>query len=237
MMDADHPLPLIALVPAAGSGSRLGGALPKQYLTLRDAPLIRHTLTRLATHPRVDSVAVVLSGEDRWFAGHNWDDLAAKLRILRCGGATRAETVLNGLRALQRDTDTRAWVLVHDAARPCLTHRLLDRLIAELGDDPVGGIAALPVADTLKRADADRGISATVSRDGLWAAQTPQMFRLGLLRDALEAADPRLTTDESSAVEALGLRPRLVEGDPANIKVTFARDLALAERFLAEGGG
>ena len=225
----------VALVPAAGSGSRLGHALPKQYLPLGAWPMIRHTVTRLAAHPRIERVAVVLSAGDEWFDGEGWDGLSGKLQVLRCGGDTRAATVRNGVDALAADFDGHAWVLVHDAARPCLGRVLLDRLIAALERDPVGGLLALPVADTLKRADADRRVEATVPRERLWAAQTPQMFRHGLLREALAQADPALTTDEASAVEALGLRPRLVEGDPANLKVTYARDLLLAERFLESG--
>ena len=225
----------VALVPAAGSGSRLGHALPKQYLPLCAWPMIRHTVTRLAAHPRIERVAVVLSAGDEWFDGEGWGGLLGKLQVLRCGGETRAATVRNGVEALAADFDGHAWVLVHDAARPCLSRTLLDRLIAALEHDPVGGLLALPVADTLKRADADRRVEATVPREQLWAAQTPQMFRLGLLREALAQADPALTTDEASAVEALGLRPRLVEGDPANLRVTYARDLLLAERFLEAG--
>jgi len=225
----------VALVPAAGSGSRLGHALPKQYLPLGAWPMIRHTVTRLAAHPRIERVAVVLSAGDEWFDGEGWEGLSGKLQVLRCGGDTRAATVRNGAEALAADCDGHAWVLVHDAARPCLSRVLLDRLIAALEHDPVGGLLALPVADTLKRADADRRVEATVPRERLWAAQTPQMFRLGLLREALAKADPALTTDEASAVEALGLQPRLVEGDPANLKVTYARDLLLAERFLEAG--
>jgi 2-C-methyl-D-erythritol 4-phosphate cytidylyltransferase len=228
-------VPFVALVPAAGSGSRLGHAMPKQYLPLGGWPMIRHTVTRLASHPRIGRVAVVLSAQDEWFDGERWDGLQGKLQVLRCGGDSRAATVRNGLEALAGEIDRHAWVLVHDAARPCLGRAVLDRLIDSLEHDPVGGLLALPVADTLKRADADRRIEATVPREHLWAAQTPQMFRLGLLREALAQADPALTTDEASAVEALGLRPRLVEGDPVNLKVTYARDVALAARFLEAG--
>lgn len=232
----ERPLPVIALVPAAGSGSRLGHALPKQYVPVGDRPLIHHTLARLASHSRIDRVVVVLSADDSRFDTEDGATMPGKLEVLRTGGATRAETVRNGLRALSGATDSRAWILVHDAARPCVTHGLIDRMLHELEDDPVGGIAALPVADTLKRADADRRIAGTVVRTGLWAAQTPQMFRLGPLLAALEAADPAHITDEAGAMEAAGHRPRLVEGDATNIKVTYARDVALAARFLGQDG-
>lgn len=225
----------MALVPAAGSGSRLGHALPKQYLPCAGRPLIHHALRRLASHRDIATVYVALSPEDDRFDTYDWRDFGAHLAVLRCGGATRAETVRNGLRAIEGEVDPRAWVLVHDAARPCLTEALLERLIGTLRADAVGGIAALPVADTLKRADADRRIAATVPREGLWQAQTPQMFRYGLLRKALEQATPAVT-DEASAVEALGLRPVLVEGEPENLKVTYARDLPLAEALLAGRG-
>ncbi len=148
------------------------------------------------------------------------------------GGETRAESVRNGLRALRDRVAAHDWILVHDAARPCLPAAVIDRLIATLAGDAVGGIAALPVADTLRRADADHRIAAPIPRAGLWAAQTPQMFRHGILLDALERCDLSTVTDEAGAVEALGRTPRLVEGDPANLKVTYARDLALAAQLL-----
>jgi 2-C-methyl-D-erythritol 4-phosphate cytidylyltransferase len=214
--DRDAPERFVALVPAAGSGARFGHALPKQYLPCAGRPLIHHALHRLASHRDIATVYVVLAPEDDRFDAYDWRAFGGRLGVLRCGGATRAETVRNGL---------------HDAARPCLSEALLERLIGTLRGDEVGGIAALPVADTLKRADADRRVAATVPREALWQAQTPQMFRYGLLRRALEQATPAVT-DEASAVEALGLRPVLVEGEPANLKVTYARDLPLAEALL-----
>jgi 2-C-methyl-D-erythritol 4-phosphate cytidylyltransferase len=138
------------------------------------------------------------------------------------------------LTAIAGAVDADDWILVHDAARPCLTHALMDRLLHAVESDTVGGILALPVADTLKGADRDGRIARTIDRAGLWQAQTPQMFRYGILRRALEAADPATITDEASAVEALGLRPRLVEGDAANLKVTYARDVILAEFILQQ---
>lgn len=223
-----------ALVPAAGSGSRLGQGLPKQYLPVAGAPLLQHALATLAAHPAIASVHVVLAPDD----GRYDETIAAgvrnRVRAVRCGGDTRAASVLNGLRAIADGVDADDWILVHDAARPCLTHALLDRLLHAVESDAVGGILALPVADTLKSADATQRIARTVDRAGLWQAQTPQMFRYGILRRALEAADAATITDEASAVEALGLQPRLVEGDATNLKVTYARDVILAELILQQ---
>lgn len=235
MTDTKHPR-RVALLPAAGTGSRAGLAQPKQYEPLAGRPLMAHAIGRLARHPRIDLAAVVIAASDAWFDRYPWQVWAPGLVVLRCGGATRAETVLNGLRALAQRVDPDDWVLVHDAARPCLSNALIDRLLDELGEDPVGGIAALPVADTLKRAGTDDRIDATVSRETLWQAQTPQMFRHAVLREALERSDPERVTDEASAIEAAGLRPRLVPGDAANLKVTYPGDLELAARLLAACG-
>ena len=228
-----------ALIPAAGSGSRFGADRPKQYLPLAGRTLIQHTVAALAAVPEIARVFVVLSPED-----NEWDRIAtpwrtaetARLTVLRCGGATRAESVGNGLAAIaagstEGDPATPDdWVLVHDAARPCLSPGSVAAMIATLADDPVGGLLAVPVADTLKRADAEGRAAATVSRDGLWQAQTPQMFRLGALREALAAAPG--VTDEAGAMEALGHKPRLVRGELTNLKVTYTADLELAARIL-----
>jgi 2-C-methyl-D-erythritol 4-phosphate cytidylyltransferase len=177
-------------------------------------------------------VSQVVSPGDAWFGGVDWSSFESRLRVLKCGGPTRALSVRNALEALASDIDDEDWVLVHDAARPCLDAEALDRLIVGLADDEVGGLLATPVADTLKRADADRRAVATQSREGLWQAQTPQMFRRALLSRALQHADTA-TTDEAGAVEALGLRPKLVDGSPANLKVTYAQDFAMAEALLS----
>ena len=219
-----------AIVPAAGSGARFGADRPKQYLGLLGRPLLYHTLTALAACPAIDRVWVVLAADDVEWGQHDWSELGAKVETLRCGGATRAESVANGLTAASTVAVDDDWVLVHDAARPCLDAAMLATLFAELAEDPVGGILAVPVADTLKRADAALRIAATEARDALWQAQTPQMFRYGLLRDALAAG--RDVTDEAGAVEALGLRPKLVRGDATNLKVTYPADLALAAMIL-----
>ena len=219
-----------ALVPAAGSGARFGAEIPKQYLELAGRPVIHHALTALCACVWVETVLVVLSPEDAWWDEYDWSDLGDRLRVSRCGGATRAETVLNGLKALSGEMTGDDWVLVHDAARPCLSPDLLAALHAELADDPVGGILAVPVADTLKRADSGQRIAATESREGLWQAQTPQMFRYGLLRTALEKANG--VTDEAGAVEAAGFRPRLVRSEAGNLKITYPADLRLAALIL-----
>lgn len=219
-----------ALVPCAGSGSRAGTAQPKQYQLLAGRPLVRHTLDALAQVARIGRVLVVAAPGDATLrvadAAWEWVD---------CGGATRAESVFNGLAHLRAtgtpDTD---WVLVHDAARPCLRSSDLTRLIDELVNDEVGGLLAAPSVDTLKRADGADRVVETVTRDLLWRALTPQMFRFGLLRQALMLAVDNnvVVTDESQAIEGLGLRPRLVSGDPDNIKITTAGDFERAERIL-----
>ena len=224
----------IALVPAAGSGSRMGGEIPKQYLSLLGRPLIAHTLDALAAVPVVDRVVLVISPDDaRFDASLVGDACRRKLTVLACGGQTRAESVRNGLVALQGAMQADDWVLVHDAARPCITDADVTALICALSDDPVGGLLAVPVADTLKRADAQRLVVETVPREMLWRAQTPQMFRYGLLTDALGQSSAEHITDEASAVERLGLQPKLVPGNERNIKVTYPADLALAATYLA----
>lgn len=217
-----------ALVPAAGFGKRMGHELPKQYLPLAGQPLIARALHTLCSSPEISTVFVVLAPDDTLYHSHDWSRFGDKLQPLFCGGETRSETVLNGLLASELEPDD--WVLVHDAARPCLTQAHVARLIAELRDDAVGGILAVPVPDTLKRADGHDRILRTENREQLWQAQTPQMFRAGLLIRALQQASN--FTDEASAVEALGLQPRLVEGDSRNFKVTYPQDLLLAELLL-----
>jgi 2-C-methyl-D-erythritol 4-phosphate cytidylyltransferase len=230
LVDMDR---FVALVPAAGIGSRFGGETPKQYLPVRDRPLLWYALQALAAHPAIARVLVVLHPDDRQFASLSWVECTDKLVPLYAGGATRAHSVCGGLCAPAAQLDDDDWVLVHDAARPCLDRAMLDRLIDTLRDDAVGGLLAVPVADTLKREDAEQRIAATEPRAGLWRAQTPQMFRAGPLRRALESADLALVTDEASAVEALGLRPKLVMGSDLNIKVTYPEDLNLADLILA----
>lgn len=222
----------VALVVAAGVGARMGASLPKQYRQLAGRPLLAHSLTVLTAHADIDAVYVVLAPNDT-----DWESFAVRgewgrAQPLFCGGETRARSVANGLRILQdlAGLSEQDWVLVHDGARPCLDTVQLGRLIGKVTDDPVGGILAVPVADTLKRGDEDRRIVATVARDHLWVAQTPQMFRFGVLRRAL--AMTLDVSDEAAAVEALGMKPLLVPSDPSNLKVTWPADLLLAELIL-----
>jgi len=221
----------------------MASGLPKQYLPLAGRPMLVHTVEALLAEPRLSSVSVVLSPDDADFDTSGCADslqrYGERVRVVRCGGDTRAASVRNGLRALAGAVGAQDWMLVHDAARPCLPPSALARLIDTLLDDPVGGLLAMPVADTLKRGDADGLVVDTPSREGLWAAQTPQMFRHAALLTALDAAVEAATrpggqpaTDEAQAVEAGGLRPRLVRGDPRNLKVTWPADVALAEGFL-----
>ncbi len=218
-----------ALVPAAGSGSRSGQAIPKQYVELAGRPLIAHTLAALRAVDAIAQTLVVLAPDDERFAGAcaGFDGWTAD-----CGGATRAASVLAGLGALrERGVADRDWVLVHDAARCLIRPAWVQQLIDACRDDVVGGLLALPVADTLKRSDGEQRVGATLDRAGAWAAQTPQMFRLGLLEKALREAGDAVT-DEASAIEHLGLRPRLVRAPLENFKLTLAEDFALAELIL-----
>jgi 2-C-methyl-D-erythritol 4-phosphate cytidylyltransferase len=216
----------VALIPAAGVGARMGAHCPKQYLPLAGQPMLRHTVEAFLNSPLIEHTYVVVSADDA-YVDEVLGDLAG-VTVLRCGGATRKDSVLNGLQALRQQLAADDWVLVHDAARPGLTPALIQKLIGAIGDNPVGGLLALPVVDTVKRLDS--GQVQTVPRDGLWLAQTPQMFRYALLERALrEVAE---VTDEASAIEAIGQTPQLVAGDACNLKVTQPADVALAELFL-----
>lgn len=224
---------IVALVPAAGRGTRFGGKHPKQYLALNDQPLMWHTLATLAQVDAISRIALILSTEDAWFDQYHWP--WPKLSIYRVGGKERAHTVKQGLLALHLAPND--WVMVHDAVRCCVTTTLIKKLITALSDDPVGGLAALPVSDTLKHANADHRIESTLARQSLWLAQTPQMFRAGLLLRALEQQPLDNITDEASSIEALGLNPRLIRGEQTNFKVTWPNDLALARLILNTSKG
>ena len=228
---------LYCLIPAAGVGTRMGAELPKQYLQVAGKPLVLHVLETFAAATDIAQVFVVVTDGDPVIAAliAAAPALAARVSVLPAGGATRRDTVFNGLNLMRATVADDDWVLVHDAARPGLTPTLLAHLIGTLRDDAVGGLLALPMVDTVKRADAQGRSSATVPRDGLWMAQTPQMFRYGLLRRALQ--QEAAFTDEASAVEALGLKPKLVAGDARNFKLTLPADLALAELFMAPAEG
>lgn len=227
-----------ALIPAAGIGARLGADIPKQYMPLAGRPMLTHVLTTFAAASVISHVFVVVSADDGYIdelmvaAPH----LQGRVSVLFNGGTSRRESVLNGLQAIRQLVGDDDWMLVHDAARPGLTGGLIEHLIEALQDDPVGGLLALPVVDTLKRSDQQARVAQTVERTALWAAQTPQMFRYSLLLRALmrALASADAVTDEAGAVELLGLLPRLVEGSPRNFKVTLPHDVALAEMFLKE---
>ncbi len=221
-----------AVIPAAGVGSRIAAEIPKQYLPLLGRTIIEHTLHRFLSHPRIDGIMVAVAADDPI-----WSTLAVAghPRIRRiAGGEERCHSVLNALKALASSGCGGDWALVHDAARPCVRRADIDAMIEALSDHPVGGILAVPVRDTMKRADGSHTIAATVDRSGLWHALTPQMFRIGPLAGAIERAlgSGVRVTDEAQAMELAGHAPRLVEGHADNIKITRPEDLALAELYL-----
>lgn len=220
------------IVPAAGSARRMGAAVPKQYLPLSGRTVIEWSLAPFLAQERAAGIVVVLAEQDQ-----RWPQTAvarhAKI-VTTTGGAERMDSVLAGLRILHDRAMPNDWVLVHDAARPCLPAVDVESLLNELRDDEVGGLLAAPVVDTLKRADNQGRVAQTVTRENLWRALTPQMFRRDILQRALESARERglTVTDEAQAVEALGLQPKLVAGDADNIKITLPEDLLRAERIL-----
>lgn len=226
----------VALIPAAGIGARMNAICPKQYLPVAGKPMLAHVLETFVSCARIEHIYLVVSAADGYI-----DEVlppaiksSGKFTLVRKGGASRQESVLNGLLAMDGHIADSDWVLVHDAARPGLSVELIDRLIDGLHGDPIGGLLALPVVDTLKRGSAEDRAEATVPRESLWAAQTPQMFRYALLRRALEQCAQ--VTDEAGAVEALGLQPRLIAGSQRNFKITLPGDVALAEYYLKDPG-
>jgi 2-C-methyl-D-erythritol 4-phosphate cytidylyltransferase len=221
-----------AIVPAAGRGSRMGTLVAKQYATLGSKKIIEHTLEKLLEIPSLAGIVVAISKQDT-----EWQSLSISQHpfIHRVeGGAERAHSVLSALVYLQNKVRPNDWVLVHDAARPCVTSRSIETLCARLQNDSVGGILAVPVYDTLKQVDADGSILQTIDRRSLWQAQTPQLFRYQLLYDCLKKSIERndKVTDEASAVELCGFSPKIVEGRSDNIKITRPDDLGLAEFIL-----
>ena len=225
----------IALIPAAGVGERMGTSMPKQYAQLAGKPMLQHVMETFSTSSLISHTFVVVSANDAYIS-----DLPVLPRttILKCGGAARQDSVTNGLLAISSETEDDDWILVHDAARPGLTHDLLDKLIAFVKDDAVGGLLALPMVDTIKRSDGHGRAEMTVERSALWSAQTPQMFRHAQLLQALQQAQQQAKqiTDEASAIEAMGHRPKLVEGGARNFKVTLPQDLLLAELIFKDQG-
>jgi 2-C-methyl-D-erythritol 4-phosphate cytidylyltransferase len=228
--------PCHALIPAGGSGQRMGSDRPKQYLPLGvGTTVLQRTVAALTGVARIESVWIVVAPDDPYIDSLDFGPDQSRVHVERVGGATRAHSVRHGLAAMvAQGCPPDAWVLVHDAARPCVLPQDIERLIDTLMDDPVGGILAQPVSETMKRADSLGRIAATIPRESLWRAQTPQMFRLHTLRQAL-AQQPDVT-DEAQAIEALGLAPKLVASSADNLKITYASDIALASHILAARG-
>ena len=223
------------VIPAAGIGSRFASDCPKQYKLLSGQPLLKYTLEVFLQDPSIQGIVVVLNARD-----HYWPTLYEQQPVrlmITTGGEQRVDSVLQGLLALEGKADDHDWVLVHDAARPCLRSPSLQRLIAECQHHAVGGLLGRPVTQTIKKVNQDCGVEKTHFREALWEAQTPQMFRYGLLRSALAgltSQEKLLITDEASAIERLGYQPRMVLGEASNLKVTYAEDLALAEWYLQQ---
>ena len=218
-------------MPCAGVGLRAGAGAPKQYATLAGRAVVAHTLAALAAVPALAAVLVVLAPDDDVFERCTPEFVGPRAWAARCGGVTRAASVAAGLSALRdRGAGDEDWVLVHDAARCLIQPDWVQRLIDACRDDAVGGLLALPLADTLKQSQRERALT-TLPRAGLWLAQTPQMFRLGLLQRGLAKAGDAVT-DEASAIESLGLQPRLVLGELENLKLTWPADFALVARLL-----
>jgi 2-C-methyl-D-erythritol 4-phosphate cytidylyltransferase len=223
-----------AVVPAAGAGTRMAADRPKQYLVLNGKPVLIHTLQRLAAIEGVQGIMLSLSPQDRY-----WPEVKPELSVplwTTAGGVERSDSVLNALQDLGQYAKDEDWVLVHDAARPCVRREDIVHLISQLKDDAVGGLLARPVSDTMKRAEPNRRIVRTEAREDLWHALTPQMFRLGRLRHAIEQAIEfeASVTDEASAMELAGYQPLLVEGHADNIKITRPEDLPLAAFYLQQ---
>ena len=222
-----------AVVPAAGAGKRMGSELPKQYLLLGDRTVMEQTLDSLLGCQRLSGLVLALSPDDEHWSAIESRYATAPLQRVD-GGAERCHSVLNSLDHLATQTDASDWVLVHDAARPCVRIEDIEQLIATLETGGQGGLLGVPVADTMKRVDDQLAITATVDRDRLWHAYTPQMFRLGELRTALREAIEagKAVTDEANAMELAGFKPRMVQGSRDNIKITLPADLALATFYL-----
>jgi 2-C-methyl-D-erythritol 4-phosphate cytidylyltransferase len=222
------------VVPAAGIGTRMESDIPKQYMKIQDKCILEHTLEKFCFYPGVEGVVVALASDDPF-----WAELSISTHeklIFAAGGVERCHSVLNGLRKLEDVAEPDDWVMVHDAARPCVRTEDIARLINTVRDNSNGGLLAVPVRDTMKRADSSNCVAETVDRSGLWHALTPQMFRLSALTAAIENAleQELLVTDEAQAMEFVNIQPLLIEGHPDNIKVTHPQDLLLAELFLSQ---
>jgi len=223
-----------AVVPAAGIGSRMQADRPKQYLDLDGKTVLEQTLERLASHPQIDGIVIAIAEQDPW-----WAEISVNVDCpihVVIGGEQRADSVLNALTKLTSLDDNNPWVLVHDAARPCLRHQDIDSMLTDLSGHQVGGVLGIPVNDTVKRVNAKHEVEETVCRQGLWRASTPQMFRLQALTQALDMAKQQgmVVTDDASAMELAGFQPKMVAGHPDNIKITVPQDLALASLYLQQ---
>ena len=236
--DNTHSQKFWAVIPAAGVGKRMGSHIPKQYLPLAGKTILEHTLSIFLKHPNINGIVVAITQGDPY-----WQDIFKllsdedkQLISVASGGSERCHSVLNALHSLSNYASEDDWVLVHDAARPCLKQSDIDRLIEQLNETNNGGLLGLPMADTVKHCDNEQRVISTVDRSALWRALTPQMFPLQLLISALEYAikSNALVTDEASAIELQGLKPKMVEGHPGNIKITHPGDLQLAELFMAQ---
>ncbi len=229
-----------AVIPAAGVGKRMAANIPKQYLPLAGKTVLEQTLDVFIRHPDISGIILAVSEADPYWQelSVNYQDIEKPV-LVTAGGQERCHSVLNALIKLSDKIAPYHWVLVHDAARPCLSGSDIDRLISELSDSSCGGLLGLPMADTVKRCNKDNEVLQTVDRSELWRALTPQMFPLGMLKNALEQAinSHALVTDEASAIELQGLKPKMVEGQPGNIKITHPGDLQLAEQFFAQQAG
>ncbi|WP_029146951.1 2-C-methyl-D-erythritol 4-phosphate cytidylyltransferase [Methylophilus sp. 5] len=214
------------LIPSAGSGSRMQSAAPKQYLPLNGKPILRHAIDTFEAMPEISQVFIVIAPEDAYWS-ENLLQGCHKTQVLSCGGDSRAASVYKGLQAMASYVNQDDWVLVHDAARPGLDAAMVQRLIAAISSTDVGGLLALPLADTLKRADTTQQVAETIPRESLWQAQTPQMFKAGMLQQALAAHLPRQPTDEAQVMEWAGYAPKLVLGDLKNLKITYPHDIAV----------
>jgi len=223
------------VVPAAGLGERMAGAVPKQYLPIAGEPVLSHTLQRMLGWGFLQSLVVALHAQDSWWPQLRFANDQRVQTVL--GGAQRCHSVMAALELLQGQAAADDWVLVHDAARPCIRAEDVEKLRCDLADDPVGGILAVAIAETVKQAGRNGRVEKTLPRDGLWLAQTPQMFRYQLLFDALQSAldSGHTVTDEAAAIEAAGLQPRLVAGAASNVKITLPADLAVAQYWLEQG--
>lgn len=219
------------LIPSAGSGSRMQSAAPKQYLPLNGKPILRHAIDIFEAMPAISQVFIVIAPEDAYWSEGLLQG-CHKTQVLSCGGDSRAASVYQGLLAMASRVHGDDWVLVHDAARPGVDAHMVQRLMDAVGPTEVGGLLALPLADTLKRADAKQHVAATIPREALWQAQTPQMFRVGLLKHALATHLQRQPTDEAQAMEWAGYMPKLVLGDLKNLKITYPHDIAVVSALM-----